>query len=207
MNMRPTRWLWLALGASLCTSAVAQDTPECHHDVEEVPATGPSALIRGDFDLVDVSSGRSVTQDSYDGHVRVVFFGFTSCTTICPIGMMNLSRMLDELGDERSGVRTLFITTDPYRDSTDAMATYVSRFADDIVGLRGTDEQLAAASRAFRTEAVKVDIASEEVYQMDHPGIFYLMDRHGRYLRTMDSAGDPKELAAQVRTALASSSK
>lgn len=195
----------LAIGLTFGAAAVAADSPECHHDIE-IPALAAmnQPLIGGGFKLIDAKTGKSVSEDTYNGRVRVVFFGFTNCTTICPVGLFNLSQTLNHLGDERDQVQALFITTDPERDSPEVITAYVSNFADDIVGLTGTDQQLAQANRAFRTEAVKVQIQSEDVYQMDHPGIFYLMDRHGHFIQTMDSAGDPKKLAVQVRTALAS---
>lgn len=193
--------------AALFSLAIAIETRAAEPDCHEVPKTTTAAtpdrpLIQGDFELVDVSTGHVETQDSYDGYLRVVFFGFTHCTTICPIGLVNLGRTLDALGDDRKQVRALFITTDPSRDSAEVMKAYIDNFADDIVGLRGTDEQLAMASRAFRTEAVRVDIASDEVYQMDHPAIFYLMDRQGHFVRTLSSSGNPEELAIQIRAAL-----
>jgi len=189
------------LGLALALPSAAAE-PDCHDPTEKSVASRASPLIPGEFELVDVDTGLAATKRTYEGYVRVVFFGFTHCTTVCPIGLANLGRTLDELGEDRTDVRALFITTDPERDSAETMAAYISVFAEDIVGLRGTDEQLGAASRAFRTEAVKVDIASDQVYQMDHPAIFYLMDRQGDFVRTLSSSGDPKELAAQIRAVL-----
>lgn len=199
-----SRALCWALVLGLGGFNAAARATNCHEPEEATAHVAPQhdALIPGNFHLVDASTGASVTQDTYNGHLRLVFFGFTHCTTVCPIGLANLARTLDALDADRAEVSALFITTDPDRDSAEVITRYVSNFADDIIGLTGTDDQLADASRAFRTEAIKVQIQSEEVYQMDHPAIFYLMSRDGAFIKTLDSAGDPRELAEQVRAAL-----
>ena len=70
-----------------------------------------------------------------------------------------------------------------------------------IVGLVGSDEQIAAAMAAFRIEAHRIPTGGDS-YQLDHPAIFFLMGPQGRYVRSFPSSGDPAVLAEEIRGAI-----
>src|SRR5690606_79945 len=118
-----------------------------------------------------------VTQESYAGYYRMVFFGFTHCRMICPMGMQTMDQVLRLLGKDAEKLNALFITTDPHRDTMEVMKRYVENWGDRIQGLSGSEEKVKAATKSFRLEAQKVEIRSEEDYQMDHPTLIYLMDK------------------------------
>ena len=60
-------------------------------------------LISGKFDLVD-HQGRSVTERSYDGKLRLVFFGYTQCPDLCPTTLLEVARVMRRLGEDASDV-------------------------------------------------------------------------------------------------------
>jgi len=49
--------------------------------------------------------------------VTVLLFGFTHCPDICPTTLLNLSAVLDQLGDDQGLVQIAFIAVDPERDT------------------------------------------------------------------------------------------
>ena len=68
------------------------------------------------FTLVD-GNARSVSAADYSGKVKLLYFGFTHCKDICPETLAMLALALQRLGDEADGVRVLFVSVDPKRDT------------------------------------------------------------------------------------------
>lgn len=165
-------------------------------------AAAPAApLVQGKFKLSDVRSGRTVDQDSYQGRLRLVFFGFTHCRVTCPVGLARLGEALRLLGKDARHVAPLFITIDPDRDTAAVMKDYAANFHADIIPLRGAPKAVQAAMRSFRLESQRVDEGGGG-YQLEHPALIYLMDRDGGYLDALPSSGDAAALVRRVRQAL-----
>ncbi len=140
-----------------------------------VPADEP---VTGRFALTD-HHGNAVTEASYDGRYRLVFFGFTRCPVICPTTMLEVSRVMNRLGDRSERVQPLFITIDPDNDTVDVVADYVGHFHPSVVGLTGDPRQIAAAAEAFNVTYGGTDDDSTEIY---HSSYLYLMDEDGSFL-------------------------
>ena len=179
-------------------SALAAEPPACHDTTEAVSAE-PVNLIGGDYELTNAKTGSTVTPKDLEGKLQLVFFGFTHCQTICPIGMQTMARTLDALGDDAKDLTPVFITTDPARDTAPVVATYVANFGPSVVGLVGDEDAVKTAMNSFRVEAQKMAIASDKVYQMDHPAIFFFMDRDGKLIDIVPSNSDPAALAETIR--------
>ena len=139
------------------------------------------ADIRSEFTLTD-HTGRAVTEADYAGDWQLVFFGFTHCPDICPTTLAYMASVLDELGPRADHVAPLFITVDPERDTVPVMAEYVSAFHPRLVGLTGTEAQVAEAAENFRTwyERVESEMAPDG-YMMAHQGYIYLMRPDGSF--------------------------
>lgn len=167
-----------------------------------LPGAGTADLISGRFKLSDARDGKAVSSATYHGKVQLVFFGFTHCRLVCPIGLHKAAQALDLLGEDAAQVAPLFITTDPARDTPKLMREFTANFSPAIVPLVGTRRAIDAAMRSFRLEAQKVEQKSADEYQMDHPAIFYVMDRQGRFVRTLPSGGNTADIAAQLRKEL-----
>jgi len=170
------------------------------------PPTLQGSQVDGRFHLLDVKGGDWVTQDTYDGQWRLVFFGFTSCHVVCPTGLALMDGIVDELAADGVDIVPIFITVDPARDTPEKMAKYLAHFDERIVGLGGPAADVEAAMRSFRIEAPKMEVRSETEYQLDHPALMMLMDPSGKYVKHIPSAGDAKEQAQALREAMAAHS-
>ena len=104
--------------------------------------------INGRFALVD-HNGIDVSEATYDGKLRLVFFGFTNCPIICPTTMIEVARVMKQLGHRNKEVQPIFISIDPENDTVDVLAAYVQAFHPSIVGLTGDPDEIAAAARSF----------------------------------------------------------
>ena len=112
------------------------------------PATVPDMDLT--FELVD-ETGRGVTHADYEGQLRLVFFGFTSCPDICPITLSNVAAALQSMGDLAEQITVLFVSIDPHRDSPERLEQYTQAFHPSVVGLTGSYEQLEKVTKGFRT--------------------------------------------------------
>tara|TARA_Y100000588_G_scaffold303057_1_gene325485 strand:- start:189 stop:545 length:357 start_codon:yes stop_codon:yes gene_type:complete len=96
-----------------------------------------------------------------------------------------MTQAIDQLDYKtQNKITPLFITIDPKRDTVDQLNSYVSNFHPRLVGLTGTDEQIAKAARAFRVyySRSKEDRGASNDYLLDHSSIIYLMDSVGIYI-------------------------
>lgn len=137
----------------------------------KVPIGGPFRLTSHE--------GKTFTDQDLKGKPFVVFFGFTHCPEVCPTTLHDLTQDLAALGKDADRLKVAFITVDPAQDTPDLLKTYLSSFDPRIVGLTGTEEEIAAAARAYRIYYRKVP--TESGYTMDHSATIFLMDSRGEF--------------------------
>lgn len=165
------------------------------------PLETPSAQrpVDGSFELVD-SMERTVTDEDFRGQWLLVFFGFTFCPDVCPTTLVDVSGVLERLGERADRVKPLFITVDPARDTPDVLGRYTGFFDARIVGLTGSQAQVTQAMRAYGVQAERVPI--EGSYLMDHSTRLYLMDPDGRFVAAYSPADGRDAIAAGIEARL-----
>jgi protein SCO1 len=92
----------------------------------------------------------SLTEDT-DRRLTLVFFGYTNCPELCGLVLGNLASALTQLDESyREQVEVVFVSTDPARDTREAIRTYLDRYDESFVGVRGSldDTEAVAASVA-----------------------------------------------------------
>ncbi len=73
-----------------------------------------------------------------EGHVTLLFFGYTNCPDICPVHMANLGAVLKRLVPVVSNrIRVVFVTTDPKRDTPERIRRWLDGFDRGFIGLSG----------------------------------------------------------------------
>jgi len=110
----------------------------------------------------------------------VVFFGYTQCPDVCPTTMAELAEVKRQLGADGARVQGIFVTLDPERDTAVLLKAYVANFGPDIVGLRGTPEEIQAAAKEFKVFYNKVPGKTETSYTVDHTAGSYIFDAMGK---------------------------
>lgn len=166
-----------------------------------LPSTG-KALVGGPFTLVD-HTGKQVTDKDFRGRFMLVYFGFTYCPDVCPSGLQVMSAALDKVGAKADQITPIFITVDAERDTPAQLAQYVSSFHPRLVGLTGSQEQVTAATKAYRVVAKKVeDPKSTAGYTFDHTSLIYLMDRDGGYIAHFTHATPVDRIAERLARVL-----
>lgn len=143
-----------------------------------------SPQVGGPFSLRD-HEDRAVSDATYRGKTQLIFFGYTNCPDICPLGLARIAEVMDALGADAAKVQPIFITVDPRRDTPAVMKSYVEHFDPRMVGLTGTSEQVTAAAKAFRVYfKIHGDPATNPNYLVDHSGFIYVMNREGGFVGT-----------------------
>jgi len=152
-----------------------------------------------DFSLTD-SAGHTRTLADYRGKAVALFFGYTQCPDVCPTTLAALAEAMKKLGPDADRVQVLFVTVDPARDTPALLAEYVASFHPRLLGLSGSEAEVAAAAKAWKVHRRKVlTSASAEDYLVDHGSLMYLMGPDGRFL-TLFPANTPGEtMAAAMR--------
>ncbi len=100
--------------------------------------------------MTDAMTGQKVTAADFRGKVVLLYFGYTQCPDFCPTTLTNLTHVLDRLGARAKDVRVLFVTVDPNRDTLPVLKQYAAAFGPQVVGLRGTPDELANLARRYR---------------------------------------------------------
>ena len=151
---------------------------------KEVKSTG-EASIGGAFELTN-QDGEIVKNTDFAEKFMLVYFGFTNCPMVCPTDMAVITQSLEALGDKANEIQPIFITVDPKRDNPAQIKDFLSAFYPSFQGLTGTQEQVDAVAKAYRTYYAEVDnegsMDSEGEYTMDHSAYIYLMGRDGKYI-------------------------
>ncbi|WP_425044886.1 SCO family protein [Primorskyibacter sp. S87] len=139
---------------------------------------GGSGQIGGPFELVN-SEGETVTDKDVITAPALIYFGYTYCPDICPFDAARNAETVDILESRGQIVTPVFISIDPKRDTPEVVGDYVSYLHERMIGLTGSDEQVKAASKAYKTY-YKAQPADDENYLVDHSTFSYLvLPEHG----------------------------
>ncbi|HEY8129010.1 MAG TPA: SCO family protein [Hyphomicrobium sp.] len=158
--------------------------------------------VGGPFSLVD-QTGKRVTDKDFVGKYMLVFFGYTNCPDICPAGLQVMSAALDKLGHRADDIVPILITLDPAEDTPEKLATYVKSFHPRLIGLTGSESDIAATAKAYRVFYQKVpDDKDPSRYSIDHSAIFYLMGKDGTLITPIPHTTDVDQLALSIDKAL-----
>ncbi len=180
--------LILAFTLSACSSLSPQK--------QQQKNTTGSELIGGSFSMTD-QNGRNVTEKNFHGKYTLVFFGFTNCPTVCPLGLSTIGRAIYHLPDEyKDSIVPIFVTIDPENDTEKVIKKYIKSFSRKFVGLRGTIEDTDKMILNYRGYYKK--IKEGDSYTMEHSDIIYLMDKQGRYVSHFSSSRGHKVITKKL---------
>lgn len=181
----------LALVLGYLVAALTRPTPPLNQ-------AAPNFSLDGEFNLVD-ETGKLVTQESYTGKFKLVYFGFTFCPDVCPMQLEVVSRALDIAKISPDWLTTLFITLDPERDRPEDMAIYTDNFHKNIIGLTGSLDQIHQAAKAYKVYLQKVsDPETTGGYTVDHSSIIFLMGPDNNYRQHFTHRDSAEDIAEKI---------
>jgi len=132
------------------------------------------ASIGGPFTLVN-KLGQTVTDKDVLTKPSLVYFGYTSCTDICPVDSARNAAAVDLLANRGLDAVPVFISIDPEHDTPEVVGKFAERLSDKMIGLTGSLAQVRAASKAYKTYFHKNDVGSSGGDPFDHSTFTYLI--------------------------------
>jgi protein SCO1 len=149
------------------------------------------ALPALNFTMTRANDGKTVTAADFKGKIVLLYFGYTFCPDVCPTTLMNITDMLKHLGKKADDVRVLFVTVDPNRDTLAVLKQYTESFAPQVVGLRGTPDQLATLAKRYRVAYSVTPAHDGKPYEVTHGAAVYVFNRTGAVKLIFTSLSKP----------------
>ena len=163
---------------------------------------GPTAqmspvAIGGPYTLTD-QNGKVRHPEDFKGRLTLVYFGYTFCPDICPTDVQTLMKGYKQLEkdnpDLAARIQPIFITIDPARDTPDKIRQFVRAFHPRLIGLTGSEAEIAAVAKEYAIFYKKQPPAGGSTD--------YLMD-HSRQAMLFGPQGEPLALITQDKDASA----
>ncbi len=180
-----------ALALSACTASPPPAKP---------PLEG--AWIGGAFTLTD-QNGQIVTERNFDGKYRIMYFGYTFCPDVCPTDVQAIGAAVKKLEASDPALAAkivpVFVTVDPSRDTPAVLKQFVSAFHPRMVGLTGTDAQIAKIKTEYAVYSSKGDASPGGGYLVNHSRQAYLMAPDGKPLALLPQEQGPDAVVTEIK--------
>ena len=99
------------------------------------------------FSLVD-HNAQMFDLTRFKGKWSFMFFGYTNCPDVCPLGMKVMQGVWQQLPAELlKKSQMIFVSVDPDRDSPHQLKSYVQYFHPDFIGVTGKSDQIDILTR------------------------------------------------------------
>ena len=149
-----------------------------------------AAFKGSDFSLKDMNNN-TITQESFDGPLTAIFFGFTNCPDVCPMTLNKMDIVLDKLGNKKKDIKVFFISVDPERDSPEVVKDYLSNFDNKFIGITGDPEKIFLLYKSWGVMSKKIFLDNGE-YNIDHSTPVILL-KNGEYISMISHRDDIKK--------------
>ena len=143
-----------------------------------------------DFSLKDMNNN-TITQESFDGPLTAIFFGFTNCPDVCPMTLNKMDIVLDKLENKKKDVKVFFISVDPEKDTPEVIKEYLSNFDNKFIGITGDPEKIFLLYKSWGVMSKKIFLDNGE-YNIDHSTPVILL-KNGEYISMISHRDDIKK--------------
>lgn len=198
--MTRSRKLLIGVGAFLVLLVAAAAGVWIAKPFNKAPQVAAAKPIS--FSLLD-QDGHLMSEADFRGKWMLVFFGFTDCPDICPTAMSYAAGLLKDLGPRADMMQIAFVSVDPARDTPEILKEYLSNFDERIVGLTGSEEQVAQTALSFG--AYYRQQALGYTYTVDHSTAFYLVNPQGGLVRAFAPQTGTQDVTKELQQIVAAS--
>jgi protein SCO1/2 len=139
-------------------------------------------------------NGQSFTLSSQQGKVVLLYFGYVNCPDECPLTMAHVKLARESLGNRAGDVQVVMVSTDPVRDTPQALQDFMGHFDPSFLGLTGTLPEL---QKVWQDYGVTVEEGGET-----HSTYLYVIDPAGDVRETFLPDTEPKDIARDVNLLL-----
>lgn len=142
-----------------------------------------------EINLTD-QNGQSFTLSKQRGKVVLLYFGYVNCPNECPLTMAHVKLARERLGNRAKDVQVIMVSTDPARDTPQALRDFMGHFDPSFLGLTGTVPEL---QKVWKDYGVTVEEGGET-----HSTYLYVVDPAGDVRETFLPDAEPNDIARDV---------
>jgi len=168
--------------------------------LEDPPRPAP------DLALTD-QNGQPFALSALRGQWVLLTFGYTTCPDVCPVTLAHLRQTREMLGDAGPEWRVVFASVDPARDTPEVLAGYLPHFGPDLIGLTGTEAEVATAAAAYGVQYEKRDLETAVGYLVNHSAFTYVIDPNFQLVLTIPFGARSEEMARDLTELMARESR
>lgn len=150
---------------------------------------GPFTLVNGD--------GKTVTSEEVITGPTLIYFGYTYCPDVCPLDVDRNAAAVEILEERGLTVTPVFITIDPARDTPEVVRDFAEAMHPRMIGLTGSEAQIAVASKAYRTY-YNAHPAVDGEYLVDHSTFSYLVTPEKGFVDFFRREMTPEQMADRI---------
>ena len=141
------------------------------------------------FSLKDMNNN-VITDESFQGPLTAIFFGFTNCPDICPMTLNKMDIAISRLKKENKSLKLFFISVDPERDTPEVLKDYLNSFENNFVGITGEPEKIYLLSQSWGILSQKI-FKDDGEYNIDHSSPVIIL-KDGKYVARISHKDDIK---------------
>ena len=139
-----------------------------------------SSFKGSSFSLKDINN-EIITEESFNGPVTVLFFGFTYCPDVCPITLNKINLVMNKLDKkDLDKLKVFFISIDPERDTPEVLKDYLSSWENKFYGITGEPEKIFLLSRSWGILSEKIFSDDGTNYNVNHSSSVIIL-KNGKY--------------------------
>lgn len=171
------------------------------------PVSLTSSAAQASFS--STAGGNSTLGNLQDGHLMLVYYGYTHCPDVCPTTMADLGIAVRRLPQaEQRRVQVVFVTSDPDRDSVPVMSAWLHHFdgglATPFVGLTAGLDQVDSVASSMGVPLSAPEVAADGSVTVEH-GAQTLAFAAGKASLVWLASTSPSDLAHDIRILLGAS--
>ncbi len=139
--------------------------------------------------------------ESHSNKVLLVFFGYTHCPDVCPTTVLDMAKVLKDLGSQADEVLPMFVSVDYLRDDYKKVREYVDFFDTRIAALASNKNNIDAMTDFFKTKYEFVEPISES-YIVEHSSNIYVLDKQLQVRKIIPNGIPSSEITKIVKSFL-----
>lgn len=162
-----------------------------------------------EFSLDDVGAkvnSQAYTRERLLNQWTLMYFGYTHCPDVCRPTVAVLAEVARQIraapqwtaGPKSTRLETVFVSVDPSRDTPAVIRGFLAAVGDDIIGLRGSEKQIANLARQLGILHSPRSPDPQGGYLIDHPATILLIDPNAHLRAGYSMPRDAARIAADV---------
>jgi protein SCO1/2 len=187
---RPPPWrFWAIFGVTVAATVALYASNLVRHSGEKAV----DASLAG---LVD-ANGRTLERGALSDRYKLVFFGFTQCSSVCPATLSKVRLVLRDLGSGGASITPLFVSIDPDHDTPAVLKVYTQSFDPRIVGITGDVKRIDRFVQSYGALVTRHPGAAGP-FAVDHTARLYLIAPDDSLLASYEPEVAVPDIAADI---------